>query len=405
VKTATVKISRQAWGVAALLFLATLLNYLDRLTLSVVSRDVRQSFGLNEIDYSHVTTLFLAAYAIMYAGSGFLIDRVGTKKGFALFMLTWSVAQFLHGFAVGKWSLGACRFLLGLAEPGNWPASAKAVAEWFPVERRALGIGIFNAGSSLGSAIAPPLVSYLALTYGWRSAFLVTGSLGIVWLVGWLWFYYTPESAKAAQKVEEPRRPWRQIFATRGCWTLCLARFFTDPVIYFVIFWLPEYLGKERGFDLALIGKVAWIPFLFGDVGYITGGWLSGKLMDRGMSLGAARRRVMYLGAAIMPVAILAPRVPEAWMAIAAMSVMTMGHAMWVANLQSIPADVFRQSEVGTASGLTGMGGAVGGMLANLGTGYVAQNFGYTPIFLVAGLMHPLAAVLVSKLLGPREIR
>ncbi len=392
------------WAVAGMLFAATLLNYLDRLTLSVLSRDVRREFGLTEIDYSHITTLFLAAYAIMYAGSGPLLDRLGVKKGFLLFVGAWSLAQISHAFAIGKWSLGASRFALGLAEPGNWPASAKAVAEWFPVERRALGIGIMNAGSSLGSALAPPLVAFLAVSYGWRAAFLATGCAGLVWLAVWLWLYYTPAHVYTQAAAQVPKRGMLAIFKTRACWSLCLARFFTDPVIYFVIFWLPEYLGKERGFSLEMIGRYAWIPFLFGDVGYLAGGWLSGKLMDRGWNLGRARRGVMYMGAAVMPAAILAPMAPSYELALAAICVMALGHAMWVSNVQSIPADTFAPQEVATASGLTGMGGAIGGMLANLGTGWVVQHYGYAPVFFVAGLMHPLAAILVRRYLGTKEL-
>jgi ACS family hexuronate transporter-like MFS transporter len=392
------------WAVAGMLFAATLLNYLDRLTLSVLSRDVRREFGLTEIDYSHITTLFLAAYAIMYAGSGPILDRLGVKKGFLLFVGTWSLAQISHAFAAGKWSLGVSRFALGLAEPGNWPASAKAVAEWFPVERRALGIGIMNAGSSLGSALAPPLVAYMAYAYGWRAAFLATGGAGLLWLLVWWYLYYTPEHVYAEARAQAPRRSMREIFSVRACWTLCLARFLTDPVIYFVIFWLPEYLGKERGFSLEMIGRYAWIPFLFGDVGYLTGGWLSGKLMDRGWTLGRARRAVMYIGAAVMPAAIFAPLAPNYGLALGAICVMALGHAMWVSNVQSIPADTFAPQEVATASGLTGMGGAIGGMLANLGTGWVVQNYGYAPVFFVAGVMHPLAALSVSRFLGRKEL-
>jgi ACS family hexuronate transporter-like MFS transporter len=390
------------WAVAAMLFTATLMNYLDRLALSVVSRDVRQEFGLNEIDYSHITTLFLFAYALMYAGSGPILDRLGVKKGFLLFVGTWSLAQISHAFAVGKWSLAGSRFVLGLAEPGNWPASAKAAAEWFPVERRALGIGIMNAGSSLGSALAPPLVAYLAITQGWRAAFVATGAVGAIWMAVWSFLYHTP--ANVSQATPRPRRPMREIFAARPCWSLCLARFLTDPVIYFVIFWLPEYLGKERGFSLQMIGQYAWVPFLFGDVGYLTGGWLSGKLMDRGWSLGRARRSVMYAGAAVMPAAIFAPLAPSYELALGAICVMALGHAMWVSNVQSIPADTFAPQEVATASGLTGMGGAIGGMFANLGTGWVVQHYGYAPVFFVAGLMHPLAAFTISRLLSKRSL-
>jgi ACS family hexuronate transporter-like MFS transporter len=414
------KIPKLKWVLVGLLFLATTLNYADRLTLSVVSPEIRRDFGMNEQDYSHVVTIFLAAYAIMYAGSGYVIDRLGTRRGFAVFIGTWSIAQMLHGLAGGKWSLAACRFLLGLGEPGNWPAAAKAVGEWFPPNQRALGIGIFNAGSSFGSMLAPPVVAFLTLRYGWRFAFVLTGTFGFLWLAAWLLLYWPPhknhwlrpaEYAEIKDQVARPdeatpagatRVDWRKVISMRECWTLILARFFTDPVIYFVIFWLPEYLHKERGFDLAMVGRYAWVPFLFGDIGYVLGGWLSGRLMRAGWPLPLARKFVMFLGAVVMPAAIFAPLVPEVWMAIAATCCMTFGHAFWVANIQALPLDLFSGREVGTATGFSGMGGAIGGMLANMGTGWVVSRFSYSPIFLIAGLMHPLSMVLVWKLLPDR---
>lgn len=417
------KIPKLRWVIAAMLFLATMINYADRLALSVVSTDIRNEFSMTEQDYSHIVTMFLIAYAIMYAGSGYLVDRLGTRRGFAIFIFTWSIAQMLHGFAVGKWSLGAYRFMLGLAEPGNWPAAAKAVAEWFPASQRALGVGIFNAGSSLGSAIAPPMVAFITAQYGWRTAFLFTGGLGLAWLGAWLVLYQPPhknrwlkpeEYAELKGKVRPPEETmpakgstvnWRRIITSRECYTLILARFFTDPVIYFVIFWLPEYLRRERGFDLVMVGKYAWVPFIFGDLGYVLGGWLSGRLMQAGWSLPSARKFVMMLGAAVMPAAIFAPLVPEAWMAIAATCFITFGHALWVANLQTLPTDLFKGPEVGTATGFSGMGGAIGGIFANLGTGAIVAKFSYAPVFLMAGLMHPLSIVLVYWLLPNRYFR
>ena len=417
------KIPRLRWIIAALLFLSTMLNYADRLALSIVSRDLRAEFHMTEQAYSYVITFFFVAYAIMYAGSGYLVDRLGTRRGFAVFVATWSVAAMLHAVVRGIWSLGWARFLLGLSEPGNWPAAAKAVAEWFPPGQRALGVGIFNAGSSLGSAIAPPMVAYLTLRFGWRFAFLFTGSLGILWLIAWLIFYQPPhlsrllraeEYAVIKEQVEPPadaapaapsRINWRKVITMRECYTLILARFFTDPVIYFVIFWLPEYLRKERGFDLKAVGDYAWVPFVVGAVGYILGGWLSGRLMRAGWALPSARKFVMLLGAAVMPVSILAPLVPAAWMAIAATCFITFGHALFVSNVQTLPTDLFRGQEIGTASGFSGMGGAIGGILANLGTGYIVQHFSYAPIFFLAGLMHPLSIALVYWLLPNRHFR
>jgi len=278
------KIPKLRWIIALMLFLATSINYADRLALSVVSSDLRTEFHMTEQDYSYVVTAFLAAYAIMYAGSGYVVDRLGTRIGFAVFIFTWSIAAMLHGLVTGKWSLGAARFLLGLGEPGNWPAAAKATAEWFPAGQRALVIGIFNAGSSLGSALAPPLVAYLTITHGWRSAFVAIGAVGLAWMLVWLVLYEPPHKNRFLSREEyleikdrvrppEETKPaaagsvnWRKVIGMRECYTLILARFFTDPVIYFVIFWLPEYLRKERHFDLAMVGKYAWVPFIFGGI-------------------------------------------------------------------------------------------------------------------------------------------
>jgi len=416
-----VKIPKLRWVIAAMLFLSTMINYADRLALSIVSRDLRNEFHLSEQDYSYIITAFFVAYAIMYAGSGYLVDRLGTRRGFALFISTWSIAAILHALVRGFWSLAGVRFLLGLSEPGNWPAAAKAVAEWFPAEQRALGVGIFNAGSSLGSAIAPPMVAYLTLRYGWRFAFLFTGSMGLAWLAAWLVLYQPPhrnrwlsaeeyaaiksQVAPPEESSAAPRIDWRKVIVMRECYTLILARFFTDPVIYFVIFWLPEYLRKERGFNLKMVGDYAWVPFFVGGVGYLLGGWLSGRLMRAGWKLPDARKFVMLLGALVMPAAIFAPLVPAAWMAIVATCFITFGHAFFVANVQTLPTDLFRGPEIGTASGFSGMGGAVGGILATLGTGYVVQHFSYAPIFFLAGLMHPLSVGLVYWLLPNRYFR
>ena len=418
-----IKIPKLRWIIAVMLLLATMINYADRLTLSVVSVDMRREFSLNEEDYSHVVIMFLVAYAIMYAGSGYIVDRLGTRRGFAVFISWWSVSQLLHGLVRGKWSLAGCRFLLGLSEPGNFPAAAKAISEWFPASQRALGVGIFNAGSSLGSALAPPVVAWLTIRYGWRTAFLFTGSLGFIWLTLWLILYQPPHKnrwLKASEYAElkdhvrppEETRPaqrgtlnWGRVVTTRAAITLALARFLTDPVIYFVIFWLPEYLRRERGFDLAMVGKYAWVPFLFGDMGYLLGGWLSGRLLRAGWSEVRARKFVMLVGAALLPSAIFAPLVPEVWMALAAVSLVLFGHAIYVTNLQTLPTDLFPGPEVGSVTGFSGMGGAIGGILANLGTGYVVHHFSYTPIFLLAGLMHPLSMILFYGLLRePRSV-
>jgi ACS family hexuronate transporter-like MFS transporter len=415
-----VKIPRLQWVIAFLLCLSTTINYLDRLAIGVVSVDIRHEFALNEQDYAHILTLFFLAYSIMYAGSGYIVDRLGTRKGFAVFVTGWSIAQLLHGFATGKWTLAGYRFLLGLTEPGAWPAAAKAVSEWFPASQRALGMGIFNAGTSLGSLLAPITVAVITLKYGWRNAFVFTGLVGLVWLAAWLFLYQPPHLNRWLRKDEyerlkpfvqppaeartagKERVDWWALLRTRPCWTLVLTRFFTDPVIYFVIFWLPEYLRKERAFDLAMVGKYSWVPFAFGGIGYVTGGWLSGRLMHAGWTLPRARKFVMALGAAVMPLAMLAPFVPTAALAIAATCAITLGHGLWTANLQTIPTDIYRGHEIGTVTGFSGSGGAIGGMFASLGTGYLVTHFTYAPVFLLSGLMHPLSAVLTYLLLPNR---
>ena len=345
----------------------------------------------------------------MYAASGYIVDRLGTRWGFALFAFGWSVSQMLHGLARGKWSLAGCRFLLGLTEPGNFPAAVKAIREWFPEERRALGVGIFNAGSSLGAAVASPLAAFLGMRYGWRFAFVFTGGLGLVWLIFWLTIYYTPARTPGETHAEETaqavpgRSSWRAVATSRACLTLMLVRFLADPVIYFIIFWLPTYLQKERGFDLEMVGRYAWVPYVFGDIGYVFGGWLSGWLIQRGWGLGKARKTAMALGAFLLPSAIAAPLVPSAQAAIAATCLVVFGHAVWVANLLTLPADLFPQHQVGTATGFSGMAGSVGGILANLATGWVVSHSSYLPVFVMAGLLHPISMILVLVLLPERR--
>jgi ACS family hexuronate transporter-like MFS transporter len=413
------KIPKLPWLIAGMLFFSTLINYTARLTLSVVVGNVLREFSMTERDYAQIVSLFLVAYAVMYAGSGFVVDRLGTRRGFALFVSVWSAAQVLTGLVLGKWSLAACQFGLGLAEPGNFPAGVKTAHEWFPPHQRAAAVGIFNAGSSLGAALGAPVAAILTVRYGWRSAFFFTGGLGFVWLIMWLiitpspgsprWFAARKESgledfpAESAADALKSKRNTLRLLRSRPCLMLILARFLTDPVIYFILFWLPRYLEKGRGFDIAMVGKYAWVPFFFAGSGYILGGWLSGRLMRAGWSLARARKTAMLVGACFLPAAILAPRVPTASLAIIAVSFVLFGHAIWVANLLTLPADLFHRNEVATGAGFSGMGGAISGIVATLCTGYVVTHFSYQPIFLLAGLMHPLAMALVFWLLPDRD--
>jgi MFS transporter, ACS family, hexuronate transporter len=415
------KIPKLPWLIAGLIFFSTLINYTARVTLSVVVGNVLREFSMTEKDYGQIVSLFMVAYAIMYAGSGYVIDRVGTRRGFALFVSAWSAAQALAGLAVGKWSLAVSQIGLGLAEPGNFPAGVKTAHEWFLPRQRAAAVGLANAGSSLGAALAPPLAALLTIRYDWRAAFFFTGGLGFVWLVLWLtinpaprsprWFAARKENGLNDFQVESAaeelanKRDTLRLLRSRGCVMATLARTLTDPVIYFVLFWFPRYLEKGRGFDIATVGKYAWVPFVFGGCGYIFGGWLPGRLMHAGWTLPRARKTAMLVGACFLPSAILAPFVPSAGLAIVAVCFMMFGHSVWGANVLTLPADLFHGNEVATGAGFSGMGGAISGIVWNLCTGYVVMRFSYWPIFILAGLMHPLAMLLIFSFLPDRYFR
>jgi len=411
-------IPKLRWVIAILLFTVTLINYIDRQAISVLKEQICENLHLGEEDYWQIVMLFLIAYAIMYAFSGYIVDKVGTKAGMTLFVCVWSISQMFHGLAMGKWSFAACRFGLGLAEPGSFPAAVKAIGEWFPARQRALGVGIFNAGSSLGAAVAAPLVATIALHRGWRAAFMVTGACGLIWVFFWLLIYNSPRrnrwlSEQEAQEFKEvpkietsaQKTSWWEIVSSRSGLMVMLPRFLTDPVIYFVLFGLPDYLENDRGFNLVMIRNYAWIPFAFGGVGYLIGGWLSGRMLEAGWSIGKSRKTVMTIGAAFLPVAILAPLVPSSGLAITAMAMVVFGHAIWVSNLMVLPTDLFPSRSVASAAGFSGMGGAIGGALASGLIGTIVSHYSYKPIFICAGLMHPLAALLLWRFLPDKYFR
>lgn len=415
-----IAIPKLRWVIAALLLAVTLINYIDRSAIAVLVGEIKRSLQLTDADYSDIVSLFLVAYAIMYAGSGYVIDKIGTKFGMAIFVCFWSVSQMLHGLASGKWSFAACRIGLGLAEPGSFPAAVKAIGEWFPAQQRALGVGIFNVGSSLGAAVASPLAAFIAIYYGWRAAFVFTGVLGIVWVFAWLILYKSPRpngrlserevaeirEAPIAVETAAPKVSWWNVVLSRPGLMVILPRFLTDAVIYFVIFWLPAYLEKERGFNLAMIGENNWKPFVYGGApGYIVGGLLSNWLIKKGWKLGSSRKMAMTIGAAFLPAAMVVPFVPSSGLAIAAICLVVFGHAIWISNLMTLPADLFPSGAVATAAGLSGMGGAIGGALANWKTGAIVMHFSYMPIFICAGLLHPFAVLLVWLFLPERYFR
>ena len=392
------------WWIAALLFLATVINYIDRQTLSVLAPVLRDEFGMSNTDYSRIVSAFMLAYLIMQAGSGRIMDWVGTRRGFALTITWWSIAAMLHAGARSALSFGVFRFLLGLGEAGNWPGAVKAISEWFPARERAFAIGFFNSGSTLGAVIAPPLVAWLALTYGWRNAFLLTGSLGFFWLVLWLILFRLPHEHRWLRKSElehirkgqqddqaAQRIPWIQLFSYKQVWGLVLSRMLSDPVWWFYVFWLPNYLKGERDFSLAMIGYFAWIPFLAADIGCLAGGAISGYLIKLGLPVLRARKAVMFVSALLMMSGIPAVLVEDANVAVALISVATFSYSMWAANILTLAADLFPQQVVASVCGLSGTGAATGGMVFTLIVGAVVDRFSYLPIFVAAGVMPLLA--------------
>ncbi len=380
-------------------FLATVINYLDRQTLSVVGPTLREQFHMSNEAYGFVISAFMLAYTVSNGVSGPLLDRFGTRLGYALCMAVWSTAGLLTAFATGAWSLAAFRFLLGAGEAGNWPAAVKVVAEWFPARERALACGIFNSGAAIGAILAPPLVTWLVLRHGWQSAFVVIGLSGYVWLAAWWLVYRTP--AEVMEEVTaRPAAPWR-LLRTRFVSVLMLSKIFVDPVWYFYIFWFPQYLKSVHGFDLAKIGMTAWIPFVTADLGNLVGGWLTGYLIRRGVPTSSARKAVLTLFALFMTSAIPAILTTNVWISVAFISVATFGYTGYNTNALAFPPDVFPKNMVASVWGLASMGAGFGGMLFGWLSGWMIDRHGYTPVFIAYGIMPLVAASLVLFALGP----
>jgi ACS family hexuronate transporter-like MFS transporter len=382
------------WWIAALLFLSTVINYVDRQTLSVLAPELTKTLGLSQIEYSNILTAFLAAYTVMYVGSGFLVDRLGTRVSLALFMAWWSIANMAHALAQGVWSLGALRFLLGMGESGNYMAAFKVVSEWYPAKERAFVNGLIQAGGTIGAVLAVPLITWINISYGWRLAFVLTGALGLVWLVFWLWIYRVPETAAVTE--ERPAIPFAELFSYPQTWGLMVSRFLSDPVWWFYLFWLPKYMVEKRGFTMVEMAAITWLPYLTADIGALFGGWLSGRLISRGMEVLQARRMSMLPFALMMPLSMLVNHIP-ATAALGLMSVITFAHMAWKANQSTLTNDIFPKPMIGRASGVLAFGNGVGGTLFTWATGYIVQWFGYDAIFFIMGLLHPAAFLITHR--------
>jgi MFS transporter, ACS family, hexuronate transporter len=388
--------SRQRWVMIGLVFLATVINYLDRQTLSVVAPVLTEQFHMSNVAYSRVVFAFMLAYTVMNGVSGPMVDRLGTKLGYALCIAWWSIAAMLHSLAWNALSLGLFRFLLGMGEAGNWPAGVKVVSEWFRPKERALASGIFNSGSSIGAVVAPPLVVWIILKAGWRSAFLMVGAVGMMWLLVWMLVYYTPDEARA-ETTRPPVSTWK-LLRTRWVLTFALSKVFSDPAWYFYVFWFPQYLRSARGFDIASIGRFAWIPFLTADAGNLIGGACAAALMSRGVSLAWTRRISITLFALLMTAAIPAVLASNTFVSIALISTATFGYTGALANMLAMPADRFPKNAVGSVWGIASMGAGFGGMVFSLATGWVVDHYSYVPVFFGFGILPLIGAAIIWML-------
>jgi ACS family hexuronate transporter-like MFS transporter len=407
------------WRIAILVSSAIAISYLDRQTLPVAIDRVKDSIAVGDQQFALLNTAFLAAYGLMYLGGGRLMDWLGTRRGFAIIMIFWSLACASHGVAMSLTMLVASRLLLGVGEGGGFPAATRAVAEWFPVRERSTAMGIINAGTAIGGIAAPPLIA-LVLTYvgwlgvtPWRWVFFLTGAMGLAWTIWWLCDYFPPEkhpglsaaerayvrsdrpAVEASKDATRPAIPLSELLRHRQTWGMVTAKFLSDAAWYFILFWLPKYLKSEHGFDIKAVGSVAWIPHAAAGVGCLMGGGLSSWLLRRRLSLNAARKLALGASAALMPLLILVPRVSVGW-AIVLFSVGYFAQQSWSTLVMVLPADLFPRRAVGTVAGLVGLGGAMGGIAFGQLAGYLLDHgFGYGPVLAIAGTLHVTAFLVI----------
>ncbi len=374
-------LGRRRWTICALLFCATTVNYIDRQVLGILAVPLQREIGWSEADYGLIISAFQAAYAIALIAFGRFIDCIGTRAGYFACVAFWSAAAASHALARGAFGFAAARFALGLGEAGNFPAAIKAVAEWFPKSERAFATGLFNSGSNAGAILGPLVVPWIALHWGWRWAFIATASIGIVWLPAWLLFYRNPPLA--AEDVVAGRIPWGHLLIHRQTWALLTARFLTDPVWWFYLYWVPKFLHAHNGIDLGQLAAPLIIIYLSADVGSIAGGWFSSMLIRRGWTANAARKLAM-LGCALTVTAIAgAPWASSLWTEVLLLSLATAGHQGWSANMFTVVSDVYPRNAVASMVGLAGFSGSVSGMLAASAVGLLLQSTGsYVPVFL-----------------------
>ena len=402
------------WSVVALLFFATTINYVDRQVLGILAPTLQRELAWTETDYGRIVSWFSFAYGFGLLGMGRFLDRIGVRKGFTIAIVTWSIAAMAHAAARTAAGFAVARALLGLGEAGNFPGALKAVSAWFPAKERAFAVGLFNAGSNAGAIIAPLLVPWLALQWGWQAAFLVTGALGFVWLAFWLALYREPDEQRRVSRAEldyirsdsnasSGSVPWRRLFTYRATWAFIVGKAMTDPVWLFYLFWLPKFLDAEWGVRLAGLAAPLIVIYLLADVGSIAGGWMSSALITRGWSVNGGRKAALLAGALMVVPTIFAPGASNMWVAVGIISLAAAAHQWWSCNLFTMVSDVFPKSAVASVIGIGGFAGAMSAMLMQRMTGRLldasADNYGL--IFGICGFAY-LVALLLIHLLVPR---
>jgi ACS family hexuronate transporter-like MFS transporter len=401
------------WAICALLLFGTTKNYMDRQVLGVLKTTLQHDLGWSEIDYGNLVFAFQAAYAVGMLAVGRLVDRIGTRLGYALAMVFWSLASMGHALAGSLTSFLVARSALGFGEAGVFPASIKTVAEWFPKRERALATGIFNAGTNVGAIVTPLVVPWITVQWGWRSAFVITGALGFVWLVFWIVLYRKPEEHPRLSRTEldyirsDPQEPtskikWAQLIPHRQTWSFVAGKFMIDPIWWFYLFWVPDFLQRNHGLALMKIGVPIMVIYVIADVGSVAGGWFSSWLIQRGSSVNVARKSAMLLCALCVVPIVFAYRIQSLWGAVLLIGLAAAAHQGFSANLFTLTSDMFPAQAVGSVVGMGGMAGAIGGMLIAKIVGYTLQWTGsYMLPFLIAGCSYLLALAAI-QLLAPR---
>lgn len=401
------------WIICALLFFATTINYVDRAVLGVLAPTLRTEIGWSDQEYGYISAAFTLAYALGFLFAGWFIDRVGSRIGYSLYLAVWSVAAAAHALAKSVTGFSIARFALGIGESGNFPAAIKTVAEWFPKKERAFATGIFNAGSNVGAILAPLLVPWLALNWGWQSAFIVTGIAGLVWLFFWYPVYRKPAEHPKLSKEEldyiesdppEPTTnvPWAKLLVFRQTWAFAIVKFLTDAIWWFYLFWFPLFMNDRFKVDLKGIGIPMVTVYVMADFGSVGGGWLSSFLLKKGWTANGARKFAMLVCAIlILPVSV-APIVENQWLAVILVGIATAAHQGFSANIFTTSSDMFPKQAVGSVVGIGGFAGAMGGFIMNLGAGWLKEHTGsYEIMFIIAAVVY-LLALGIMHLLVPK---